>query len=41
MLEVHRKQMADPNYVFVPELPESTGDHAEDEQLEREAALAV
>jgi fatty acid desaturase len=41
LIEVHRKQIADPNYVFVPELPKSTGDRAEDKQLEREAALAV
>jgi len=43
MLEVHRKQIADPSYVFVPELPKSksAGDRAEDEVLEREAALAT
>jgi fatty acid desaturase len=41
MLEVHRKQIADPSYVFVPELPKSTGERAEDAVLEREAALAI
>ena len=40
MLAIHRKTLTDPNYVFVPELPQSTGDRAEDQVLEREAALA-
>ena len=41
MLVIHRKQIADPNYTFVPELPRSEGDHAEDKVLEREAALVL
>lgn len=43
MLEVHRKQMADPNYVYVPALPKSAtaGERAEDVVLEREAALTT
>jgi fatty acid desaturase len=39
MLEVHRKQIADPTYCYVPPLPGSSGTQADDEVLEREAAL--
>jgi fatty acid desaturase len=39
IMAIHKKCQTDPNYVFVPELPKSTGDHAEDGVLEREAAL--
>ena len=38
MLQIHRRQQADPTYAFVPELPQSTGTHAEDGVLEREAS---
>jgi fatty acid desaturase len=40
MLAIHRQQRTDPNYAFVPKLPQSTGTHAADAVLEREAALA-
>ncbi len=41
MLAVHRRQQADPDYFYVPELPrETTGQHAADTILEREASLA-
>ncbi len=41
MLAVHRRQQADPEYFYVPELPrETTGQHAADTILEREASLA-
>ena len=43
ILEIHRKQIADPEYTFVPELPQSVevggGVRTDDEVLEREAAL--
>ena len=39
MLEIHRRQQTDPNYAFVPNLPQSTGTRAGDNILEREAAL--
>ena len=39
MLEIHRRQQADANSVFVPNLLRSTGTRAEDGILEREAAL--
>ena len=35
---VLRQQELDPNYTFVPQLPQSTGTRAEDDVLEREAA---
>ena len=45
LLEIHRKQIADPEYSFVPELPrpveEEDGDRTEDGILEREAALEI
>lgn len=43
ILEIHRKQIADPKYVYVPPLPKATsaGDRAQDEVLEGEAALAT
>ena len=41
MLEVHRKQTADPNYVYVPPLPKTVGDCANDHELEREASLTI
>jgi len=40
ILAIHRQQQTDPNYTFVPKLPTSTGTRAEDDVLEREAALA-
>ncbi len=40
LLEIHKKLKADPNYVFVPPLSRSTGERAEDDVLEHEAALA-
>ena len=39
ILEIHRQQRTDPNYAYIPSLPQSTGDHAEDDVIEREAAL--
>jgi fatty acid desaturase len=39
MLEIHKKQIADPNFCFIPPLPQSVGVRAEDNILEREAAL--
>ncbi|MEM7028966.1 MAG: fatty acid desaturase [Chloroflexota bacterium] len=43
MLEIRRKQMTDPEYVFIPELPNqiegTQGERAEDGVLESEAAL--
>jgi len=41
LLEIHGKMRTDPNYSFVPQLPQSAGDRAEDEVLEREAALTM
>ena len=45
MLQIHRKQVENPDYIFIPELPLSDahkGDiHAEDDILEREAALTM
>ena len=42
MLEVRRKQQADPSWFYVPELPEQTaGEQASDLELEREASGAV
>ena len=45
MLEIHRIQIADPKYAFLPELPQTidkrAGDRTEDGVLEREAALKV
>jgi len=40
MLEIHRQQQSNPNYAFVPALPPPTGTRADDQTLEREAALA-
>ena len=40
ILEIHRQQQLDPNYTFIPELPQSAGTRADDAVLEREAALA-
>jgi len=40
VLAIHRKQMANPDYFFVPDLPQSTGERAEDKLLEKEASLA-
>ncbi|MEI6083078.1 MAG: fatty acid desaturase [Verrucomicrobiota bacterium] len=40
ILAIHRHQQTEPNYAFVPKLPSSTGTRAEDDILEREAALA-
>ncbi len=40
LLEVHRKQMADPTYVYIPPLPPAPGDRASDEILQREAIVA-
>jgi fatty acid desaturase len=40
LLEIHRRQQTDANYAFVPKLPQSTGTRAEDDILEREAALS-
>ena len=40
ILEIHRRQQAEPDYTFVPELPCSTGTRAGDKILEREASLA-
>ena len=43
MLAIHRKQIADPNFCYVPPLPKTAtaGESAEDEILEREAALTA
>jgi len=41
MLEIHRQQQTNPNYIFNPKLPQSTGTRAEDVILEREAALTI
>ena len=40
MLAVHKAQIADPAYTFVPVLPGKTGDAVSDLVVEREAALA-
>ena len=34
ILEIHRQQQTDPNYAFVPKLPQSTGTSARDDILE-------
>ncbi len=39
MLEIHRRQQQDPNYSYVPPLPQHGGTQADDRTLEREAAL--
>jgi fatty acid desaturase len=43
ILAIHKKQIADPAYCYVPPLPKSpaAGEHADDAVLEREAALAA
>ena len=41
LLEIHRKQQADPNYCFVPPLPQTGGSTADDIILEHEAALTI
>jgi len=42
ILAIHRKQQADPNYYFVPELPDGKGgEDASDLDLEREASGAL
>ena len=41
MLEIHRCQKGEPNYCYRPPLPQETGERAEDDVLEREAALAI
>jgi fatty acid desaturase len=38
MLAIHRQQQTNPNYAFIPQLPQSTGARADDDILEREAA---
>ncbi len=40
LLEIHRQQQKDPNYAFIPKLPQSIGSSAGDEVLQSEAALA-
>ena len=40
IMEIHRQQRTNPNYAFVPTLPESTGTRADDVTLRGEAALA-
>jgi fatty acid desaturase len=39
LLEIHRQQQKDPNYAFIPKLPQSTGTSAGDEILQNEASL--
>jgi len=39
MLAIQRRRQSEPEYAFVPELPHSTGTSAEDDILQREAAL--
>ena len=41
ILVIHRQQITDPDYVFVPNLPQSKGDQVQDEVLEREAAHSL
>lgn len=41
MLTVHKAQIADPSYTFVPELPGYTGHQVSDLVVEQEAALAI
>jgi len=45
ILAIHRKQIADPEYCYVPPLTRplipTAGDRAQDIVLEREAALAI
>lgn len=41
ILAVHKAQIADPSYTFVPVLPGKTGDAVSDLVVEREAALAM
>ena len=41
MLAVHKAQLADPTYTFVPELPGSTGHQVSDSVVELEALLAT
>ncbi len=41
ILQIHRRQQAAPNYVFVPKLPSTSGTRADDVQLENEAALTT
>ena len=38
ILEIHRRQQADPKYAFVPPIPQSDGTRAEDNVLKYEAA---
>lgn len=41
ILTIRRRQVEDPTYCFVPALPSTTGDLADDDTLEREASLAI
>ena len=44
ILQIHRKQLENPNYTFIPKLPLPEGEgpnRAEDNVLEREAALTM
>jgi fatty acid desaturase len=41
ILEVYQKRKSEPNYRFIPELPTTSGEHADDKTLEREAALEL
>ena len=40
LLEIHRRQRMNPDYAFIPKLPQSTGTRTEDIILEHEASLA-
>ena len=41
ILEIHRKTKQDPQYRYVPSLPSTSGEHADDKTIEREASLAI
>jgi len=40
LIEISKRHKADPNYLYVPELPNNSGERASDLVLEREAAAA-
>ncbi len=41
MLEIHRRTLKAPDYCYAPPLPGTAGDHADNDQLRREAAALV
>lgn len=41
MLAIHKITQTNPKYTFTPQLPSTTGGHADDRELEQEAALSL